>query len=325
MIPRRGSITATFAVVLCAISCRAQTPGAAAPAQVVSSPRVVTDAQEVLVDLVARDKNGKPVLDLRREDLEITDDGSPVKIKDLRYITGSPAAPSKGGQEAALPRVVTLVFENVGNESAKLAREAAAEMLKTDPEANIYFAVVQVSNRLHLLQPWTTDRVLVRRITDAATGGSRTHSNFDAQAAERTLLTSYASNRNDAEQLLQGNGSLGSTPMGGPSFAPTMIQMLQQSEQVARDQQSRPSLTGLLALTQQQGTLPGRKAIVYFCEGLPLTASTKGALTALMAAANRANVSIYTIDVSGLTMDNQTEAGRQMLATGISEAVNQHT
>jgi hypothetical protein len=40
-----------------------------------------------------------------------------------------------------------------------------------------------------------------------------------------------------------------------------------------------------------------------------------------MAAANRANVSIYTIDVSGLTMDNQTEAGRQMLATGTGEAV----
>jgi hypothetical protein len=133
MIPRRASITATFAVVLCALSCRAQTPGAAAPAQVVSSPSVVTDTQEVLVDLVARDKNGKPVLDLRREDLEITDDGSPVKIKDLRYITGSAATPSKGGQQAAITRVVTLVFENVGNESARLAREAAAEMLRTDP------------------------------------------------------------------------------------------------------------------------------------------------------------------------------------------------
>src|SRR5581483_4100940 len=310
-------VKASVVIILCVGAGLAQTAPATAPAQSVPGTSVVTDVQEVLVDLVARDKKGNPVPNLEAQDLEILDDGKPVKIKNFRFVAGGAAPATKDGEQtqAHLTRVVSLVFERVGNESARLAREAAEEMLKTDPLADVYFAVLQVNGRLHLLQPWTTDRALVRRAIDAATTGARTHSNFDVQAAERTLLNSNSSSGSDTQQLLQGNASLGGTAMGGPSFAPAMIEMLQQSEQVARDQQSRPSLTGLLALAQQQGKLTGRKAIVYVCEGLPLAASTKDALASVTAAANRANVSIYTVDVSGLTMDNQTESGRQMLAT----------
>jgi VWFA-related protein len=93
-----------------------------------------------------------------------------------------------------------------------------------------------------------------------------------------------------------------------------MIKTLQEADRMARDQQSRPTLAGLLALAQQQGALPGRKSIVYFCEGLPLTAGTKDALHSLVAAANRSSVSIYPVDVSGLSMDTRSEAGREMLA-----------
>jgi len=293
---------------LCAFPCIGQTP------QAPPASSIVTNAQEVLVDLVARDKKGNLVLNLTPADLQITDNGSPVKVKDLRFITGGGPAAGKDG-EPHLVRVVSLVFENVGNESSRLAREAADEMLRTDPAAEIYFAVLQISGRLRLLQPWTTDRALVHRAVDAATAGARTHSDFDADTAERTLLSSYGSSGNAKEQLLQGNASGLSSPLTGPSFAPMMIETLQESQQIARDQQSRPSLAALLALAQQQGNVPGRKAIVYFCEGMPLTAGTKEALDKVMTAANRSNVNVYAVDVSGLSMENQTEAGRQMLAT----------
>ncbi|HLJ46860.1 MAG TPA: VWA domain-containing protein [Bryobacteraceae bacterium] len=313
------SIALTLPFCFGAIQCTAQTSTPASPAPAASTTNIPANVQEVLVDLVARDKKGNLVGNLEPGDLQITDDGVPVKIKDLRYVnggsSGGTAPHAQGGQQAQLMRVVSMVFENVGNESARLAREAADEMLKTAPDADVYFAVFQVSGRLRLLQPWTTDRAVVHRAVDAATLGARNHSNFDAQAAERTLLSSYGSSGNDTNQLLQGNASLGSTPMGGPSFAPTMIQMLQQSEQIARDQQARPSLAALLALSQQQSGLPGRKVIVYFCESLPLTEGTKEALSAVTTAANRSNVSVYTVDVGGLSTQNQTEAGNQMLAT----------
>lgn len=304
---------AMSAFIFCAIPFLAQTPPPANPATATANPSIPTSVQEVLVDLVARDKKGNVVKNLQSQDLEITDDGSPVKIKDLQYIVGA-GAPPTDGQQHHLTRIVTMVFENVGNESARLAREAADEMLKTDADADIYFAVLKIGGRLQLLQPWTTDRALVHRAVEAATQGARTHSNFDAKAAEQTLLNTYGGSGIDRDQLLQGNASVGGSPMQGPSFAPLMIQMLQQSEQMVRDQQARPTLAALLSLAQQQGSLPGRKAIVYFCEGLPLTAGTKEALSGVTAAANRANVSVYTVDVSGLTTERQTEAGNQMLA-----------
>src|SRR5581483_9787229 len=305
-------------IILCAFLA-----GAAGPAQHVAltasaSPHLVTNADEVLVDLVARDKKGNLIADLSPEELQITDDGKPVKIKDLRFIAGSAA--SKQGQ-AHLNRLVSLVFEHVGNESARLAREAAEEMLRTDPAANIDFAVLQVDHRLRLLQPWTTDRTLVRRAVDAATLGARGHSNFDAEAAERTLL-SASGNSAAGQALLEGNAAGASSAMTGDNFAPMMIETLQQSEQIARDQQSRPSLAALLALAQQQGSVQGRKAIVYFCEGLPLTAGTKDALNAVVTAANRSNVNVYTVDVSGLSEESRTEAGRLMLANAANASRN---
>ena len=308
----------TAAIISRAILCVAQT--VPPPAQNPSQPTVniPTNVHEVLVDLVARDKKGNLVRNLEPGDVEITDDGAPVKIKGLRYVTGGMATHVPGGQQAQPPqlmRVVSLVFENVGNESARLAREAAEEMLKTNPESDIYFAVFRISGRLRLVQPWTTDRAVVNRAVDALTLGGRSHSNFDTQAAEHTLLSTYASNASDATQLLQGNADFGNSATRGPGFAPIMINMLNQSEQISRDQQARPSLAALLALAQQQVSLPGRKAIVYFCESMPLTAGTKEALDSVMTAANRGNVSVYTVDVSGLSVDSQTQAGAQMLAT----------
>ena len=321
---RIAAMSAVFfsAILCCAQSSPPANPSAAAspanPVPPAPGINIPANVQEVLVDLVARDKKGNLVRNLEPSDLEITDDGAAVKVKDLRYVTGGVAAHVQAGQQAQpaqLMRIVSLVFENVGNESARLAREAAEEMLKTAREADIYFAVFRVSGRLRLVQPWTTDRAVVNRAVDAVTMGARNHSNFDTQAAEHTLLSTYASSGNDASQLLRGQASAGSTPTGGPGFAPVMIKMLNQSEQIARDQQARPSLAALLALAQQQGSLPGRKVIVYFCEGLPLTAGTKEALDAVTAAANRGNVSVYTVDVSGLNIDSQTQAGAQMLAT----------
>ena len=274
--------------------------------------KITAGADEVVVDLVVRDKKGNLVPDLRPDELQITDDGRPVKIKDLRLGSAGEAEGQQGTNQAHPVRLVSFVFEHLGNDAGRLAREAADSMLKANTPAEVYFAVLAVDSRLRLLQPYVTDRAQVRKAVGAATQGGRTHSNFDVEAAENTLLSAGHS-AEGRQGLLSGDGSAGATGPGA-SFAPMMIKTLQESERIARDQQSRPSLAGLLALAQQQSAFPGRKAIVYFCEGLPLTAGTKEALRAVAAAANRANVAIYTVDVSGLSMEARTEAGREMLS-----------
>jgi hypothetical protein len=50
---------------------------------------VVSNVDEVALDLVARDRKGNFVADLKPGDLEIVDGGSPVAIKDLRIADAS--------------------------------------------------------------------------------------------------------------------------------------------------------------------------------------------------------------------------------------------
>jgi VWFA-related protein len=105
-------------------------------------------------------------------------------------------------------------------------------------------------------------------------------------------------------------------------MASMMIKALQDSEQTSRDSQSRPTLGALQALALQMGTLPGRKTLIYFSEGLPLTAAGKQQLQTTINAANRSNVGIYVIDVTGLSMATRSEAGRQMLAAAAQASAN---
>ena len=46
--------------------------------------------------------------------------------------------------------------------------------------------------------------------------------------------------------------------------------------------------------------LPGRKTIVFFSEGLPVSPALSAQLDAVIDAANRANVTTYAIDAHGL-------------------------
>jgi hypothetical protein len=52
----------------------------------------------------------------------------------------------------------------------------------------------------------------------------------------------------------------------------------------------------LLAVVQSLSNYPGRKTIVFFSEGLPVSPSLTSRLDAVIDAANRANVTAYAVD-----------------------------
>src|SRR3954468_19546838 len=100
-------------------------PAQQAPAPRPSSADVIrSQTQEVMLDIVVRDKKGKLVKDLKPEEIEVTDDGAPQKIKAFRLITGGESsggatavdAPASAARPAAADplrqvRVVTLAFQ----------------------------------------------------------------------------------------------------------------------------------------------------------------------------------------------------------------------
>jgi hypothetical protein len=89
--------------------------------------------------------------------------------------------------------------------------------------------------------------------------------------------------------------------------------MLEQFEAFERDQQGYATINGLLAVINPMRNLPGRKTIIFFSEGIALPPSVAIKFPAVISAANRANVAIYTIDSAGLrTEGGQEEAAREL-------------
>ena len=123
-----------------------QAPGTPAPMEQV--PGISTNADEVSLDLVVNDKKHNPILDLKPEDLVVTDNGTPVKLTGLHLVKA----------DAGTSHMVTLLFDPFHGPTAKSARVIAEKVLKVLPANGYSFAVFDFTGRLRLLQGFTEDR-----------------------------------------------------------------------------------------------------------------------------------------------------------------------
>ena len=96
-----------------------------------------------------------------------------------------------------------------------------------------------------------------------------------------------------------------------------------------RDLQSniegQASMNALLALVDWLGSLPGRKTVVYFCEGLTVAPAVEARFRSVIATANRKNVSVYALDAAGLRAHSQqaeTSRDLQSLSTSTITGVD---
>ncbi len=64
-------------------------------------------------------------------------------------------------------------------------------------------------------------------------------------------------------------------------------------------------MDALLALVDSLGALPGRKTVVYLCEGLTIPPSVEPRFRSVIDTANRRNVSLYAMDAAGLRVHSQ--------------------
>jgi VWFA-related protein len=222
---------------------------------------------EVSFDLVAHDKKGATVRDLKPGDFAITADGSPVHIDDLHMVTGGP-----GPGHAQL---VALVFAHDNPGYARVARDVAVQLIKAAPPTGILFAVLRVDGRLRLIQEFTTDREALTKAIDGAT----VNYDRDDNSAEKRLTDLKAGvNKED------------------PTLSKVLLNMLLDSQTLARDPHTPPAIASLEAACRQMGVLPGRKTLVYFSSGLDWDISDPEMPSKVAAAAIRGRVSIYSVD-----------------------------
>ncbi len=318
--------TSLIVLLFAALGSAAQSqPQAANPEQ--SNTTLRSTAQEVLLDMVFRDKKGKAIRDVRPEEIHILEDGVEQNLASFHLVEGANAEISVPGTTTAPGRVdpmreirlVTLVFEGLDSEGKRFFRQALKDILDMAPEQNLYFSILTVDQKLHVVQPFTADHAALLKSLD------------------RSMMWSFVQYENQSTEVKQslkqelsgGEPQLQVAPTGGASpaqvqslvnyrMAKMQYDMIEAAESTDRAYNARATIDALMTLVRAQSQLPGRKVVLYFNPWLFIPEVVKEQYNNLISTANRSNVSFYTVDPKGLVTWSQESSGRDSLngATG---------
>ena len=296
-------------------------------------PSIKTNVDEVVLDIVVRDKKGKPVTDLEPGDLTITDNGVKQKATSFRLVRGAEAVNEKGSATTLDPlrqlRLVTLAFDSLASpEQRKLARSAALDLIKTTQTPNVFYSVVLINTRLLVLQKFTSDAGALANAVERATGGLGPGALLSESDAIQSELKRNLGGRtvNGADQdsnLIASATQAAATasPGTGPpsadaivqaKLASVMLDMLRLDAGVAA-QGTRMTLSALESLVLGLRSMPGRKSILYFTSGLYVTPELDVPFRNIMSNANRGNVTFYSVDTRGVMIAGQNAASMSQL------------
>lgn len=340
----------TLRLTCCVLSlsiCWGQSPPAPGHAGA-QEPTFKSGAQEVMLDVVVRDKKGQRVTNLEPSDLEIYDNGARRQITSFRLIEGSiditpgdkPAetvsATSARKRVELDPlgqvRLVTLIYNRLDLDSRNLALKASLDLLKNEFPPNVFMSVLVLDDGVHALQAFTNDRVLLKKAVEHATSGAYTEFISDSKRIEDEMkaelgpATAGESVGEQVQGLSDGTaGSSGHGPAGDPAgaaMAQMMLNMLLTARSSELAQTGRSAIWGLINIVSQQYTLPGRKSILFFSPGFGIPQGMEDEWKVLISTANRFNVTFYAIDSRGLGTTNLNDDSVSQLkdATSASRA-----
>jgi VWFA-related protein len=320
-------------------STRSQTTSQQRP----DEPVVRIKTNEVSLDIVVRDKKGRPVRDLTPADFEIYEDGVRQQIGSFRLVLRDPASadtatpgitpgkegpvPRVGPRDAASTGITALVFDRLSPDARALARKAGMAYADEGVAVGDFTGVFGIDQSLRTIQSYTDNAELIRQAVDRATSTST--SGYVSSAgkvrdlSDRNTGLSQSISTQEAGAAAAGAGrdSSGASAAGaaiGQAAAQQALnemetRMLENFEALERDQQGFATINSLLAVIAPMRNLPGRKTIIFFSEGLALPSSVQAKFPAVINAANRANVSIYAIDSAGLRIESgAAEAAREI-------------
>src|SRR5215467_4045523 len=183
-------------------------------------PSITSKSEEVLLDVVVRDKKGHLVTDLKPEDFQVFDNGQAKKITSFRLVQGSEAVATGGSRTQLDPlrqiRLVTLIFQCWNNDARRLARDAAMDLLKSELPQNVYMAVMTIDHKLEVLQAFTNDRNLLKQAIERATRSENRDFSADTEMV-RTQLKQMLGPENGAQSAQEQIDNANTTLTAGPA------------------------------------------------------------------------------------------------------------
>jgi len=253
----------------------------------------------VRIDVVVTDKSGKPIKGLRAEQFTVTDDGKPQAISSFSYAdiesietagaqdakpivvpvdNEGPNTPSAAAASDQLRdrRLLVLFFDLTSMQPDDLIRahDAGQKFVKQQMKSADVVAIVAFSTKLTVLANFTNDRAVLEKAISRLTETS-------SSDLSNPLYAAAANGEYDVQEYT------------GAAFTPDETEF-----NVFNTDQKLAAVEGLANVL---GGIPGRKALVEFTGGITQTGEeNRTQLRAATDAANRADVSIYSIDSRGL-------------------------
>jgi VWFA-related protein len=257
-------------------------------------------SEVVRIDVEVTNGAGKPIRGLKADQFQITDNGKPVQISTFSYSdiekvdTAGPetnAAPVvisvdnpgpniKPAQDVTDQirdrRLLVLFFDLTSMETDDILRahDAAQKFLKQQMSPADLVAVVTFGSRISVLANFTNDRTVLNK-------------------AIARLIPGAASNLASPEYAAAQEGEYDVQQDTGDAYTPDQTEF-----NVFNTDQKLIAIEGL---SNTLAGIPGRKALVEFTGGITQTGEENRAeLRSATDAANRADVSIYSIDARGM-------------------------
>ena len=250
----------------------------------------------VEIDVQVTNRDGKPIKGLKQEQFSVTEDAKPQKISTFEYndieqvetagradetpITvplGTITPPEEVKAVVRDHRMIVLFFDLTSLQQDDLLRStrAAQKYLQEQMTPADLVAVVVFGNTLKVVVNFTNDRELLQQAVDAILPGH--------EAALVTLA--------DAAAAADGETPVTEDTSAAFTADDTEFNIFNTDRKLA----------AVEALCQVLEAIPGKKSLIQFTSGVTQTGEeNRSELIAATNAANRSNVSIYSVDSRGL-------------------------
>jgi len=289
---RKMSAVLSLASLLAEFPCLVLAQEAPEPQQ---APAIRRTTELVLVNVVARDKRGNLVRDLKREDFTVLEDGQKQQISSFDFenidelaLAGqtTPTATGREGSAGPAPgpavfgksaidardrRLILLFFDFSAMEVDQIDRavDAAKKYVNTKMQPADLIAIVSLSTNMRLDLDFSDDKSRILSVLGAYNSNSgQGFANGAEGSSEGAAETSGAFTADDTD-----------------------------FNTFSADRK----LLALQSLVQAVGKLSQKKSLIYFSNGISQSGvDNQSALRAATAAAVKANAAIYPLDVRGL-------------------------
>ena len=256
---------------------------------------------------------------------------APADVAATSTAAAAPKAPPSVNELRDMS-LVSVVIANIDPRGRNLAEKSMKEFIQKEVDPNTYVGVFTLGmGGLRVMQPYTNDGPKIAAAVQQTVNLVNGDQPVSGELFHPQIGLGMGTDPNDP--AVGGTGVPGidnptgtQTPdTGGTTTQATAsangaaalqatlgeIEFVNELQDVYTD--SMRFLTPLQSLIQAQAKIPGRKVVLLFTAGMPVSPDSVELLRSVISTANRANVTVYAVDTRGVTSYEDMDASRRLL------------